>query len=89
MYLFEKNFNKIKDIFKNLEKKTLKIMKIGLNFSLLTAVFSAIILITYLFFVHNFILYQVGLLVFQLSLYFAVDFIVSGITVDSIKKQII
>lgn len=79
---------KIKELFENLDKKTLKIMKNGLKFSFLVLLISMAILITYLFFVHNNIIYQIGLLVFQISLYIGVDFIVSGIAVDSIKKQL-
>lgn len=81
-------FKKIKELFENLDKKTLKIMKNGLKFSFLVLLISMAILITYLFFVHNNIIYQIGLLVFQISLYIGVDFIVSGIAVDSIKKQL-
>ena len=87
--MIKKLNNIINNIFKNLEEKTLKIMKAGLRFSLLVAILSSIILITYLFFLHSALIFKIGLLIFELSIYFAVDFIVSGITVDSIKKHII
>ncbi len=86
--MFKQLFKKIKCIFGNLDKKVLKIMKNGLKFSFLVLLFSMAILITYLFFVHNNLIYQIGLLVFQLALYFAFDFVISGIAVDSIKKQL-
>ena len=82
-------YEKIKNIFTNLEKTTLKIMKTGLKFSLIMTIAATGILITYLFFIHSALVYKIGLLIFELSLYFAADFIVSGIAVDSIKKQMI
>lgn len=81
-------FEKIKNIFKCLDEKIIKIMKNGLKFSFSILIISTIILITYLFFVHNNLIYQIGILVFQISIYIGIDFIVSGIAVDSIKKQI-
>lgn len=81
-------FNKFKCIFDDLDKKVLKIMKNGLRFSFFVLLFSIAILITYLFFVHSILIYQIGLLVFQLALYFAFDFVISAIAVDSIHKQL-
>ncbi len=78
-----------KEAFLNLEPKALTIMKNGLSFSFIIAFLGIIILITYLFFIHNYLIYKIGLLIFQLGLYFAADFIVSGLAVDSIKKQIL
>ena len=82
-------FDMIKKTFNDLDKKCLKIIKTGLKFCFLILLCSMAILVTYLFFLHNNFVYQIGLLVFQLSLYFAIDFIVSGIAIDSIKKQIL
>lgn len=85
-----KNFyNNLKKNFEGLEKKTLKIMKAGLKFSFATAIIAAGILITYIYFVHSYLVFKIGLLIFELALSFAADFIISGIAVDSIKKQII
>ncbi len=87
--MFNEFFEKIKNIFKNLEEKTLKIMKNGLIFSFITLIIGIVTLTTYILFIHNYLIYKIGLLIFEISLYFAADFIISGIAVDSIKKQII
>lgn len=79
---------KLKDTFKNLDKKIIKILKNGLRFCFLILLLSIAILITYLFFIDNTLIYQIGLLVFQISLYFAIDFIVSALAIDSIQKQL-
>lgn len=79
----------IKNTFKNLDKKTISIMQKGFKFCFLVLLFSSVILATYLFFIHNYLVYEIGLLVFQLALYFAIDFVISGIAVDTIKKQMI
>ncbi len=81
--------DKVKDLFKNLDKKIIKIMRNGLKFSFAILLASMAILLTYLFFVHNNLVYQIGILVFQISLYIGIDFVVSGIAVDTIKKQLV
>ena len=86
--MFKQMIKKIKDIFKNLDKKVIKILKYGLRFCFIIAIVSIIFLATYLFFVHNIIIYEIGILVFQISLYYSVYCIVSAITVDSIQKQL-
>lgn len=78
----------IKDLFLNIDKKDLKIMRTGLKFCFLILLTSMIILLTYLFFMNSVFIYEIGILVFQLSLYFAIDFIVAGIVVDTIQKQL-
>ena len=80
--------HRIKDIFLNIDKKDLKIMRTGLKFCFLILLTSMIILLTYLFFMNSVFIYEIGILVFQLSLYFAIDFIVAGIVVDTIQKQL-
>ena len=82
-------FITLKETFKNLEEKNFKIMKVGLIISFILILLGIAILLTYLFFIHTFFVYQLGLLIFELALSFAADFIISGIAVDSIKKQII
>ena len=86
--MFKKFYETLKNTFTNLEKKNLKLMKNGLTFSFIILLVGVFILITYLFFVHNYLVFKIGLLVFELALSFAADFIISGIAVDSIKKQI-
>ena len=87
--MIEKIFNKFKSCFKELDKKILKILKNGLRFCFLIALISVSILITYLFFIHNNLIYQIGIMIFEISLYFSVYFIVSAIAVDSIYKHAI
>ena len=83
-----KFIHKIKELFYNIDKKDLKIMCNGLKFCFLILLTSIAILVTYLFFSNNIFIYEIGILIFQLSLYFAIDFIVAGIVVDTIQKQI-
>ena len=80
--------HRIKDVFKNIDKKDLKIMRNGLKFCFLILLVSIATLVTYLFFIHSILIYEIGLLIFQLSLYLAIDFIVAGIVVDTIQKQL-
>lgn len=75
--------------YKNLEDKTIKILKNGLKFSFIICLLSILILLTYIFFFTYPILYYIGLLMFQSSLSFAIEFIICAIVVDSIKKNII
>lgn len=80
---------KIIDSFKNLDEITYKIMKYGLKTCFVICIVSTIILFTYetLFASPN--LYHIGLSLFRLSLTFGIEFIICGIVVDSIKKQLI
>lgn len=87
--MIKQMIEKLINTFKNLDKKIIKILHTGLRFCFLILLSSMAILITYLFFIHNNLIYQIGLLVFQISLYFAIDFIVSALTIDSIQKQIL
>ena len=80
--------DKIKNLFNNLDKTDLKIMKIGIKCCFGILLVAIILLSSYLFFVHNFFLYELGLAIFKLSAYIAVEFIVCGIVADKIKKQI-
>lgn len=86
--MIKQMLEKLKNTLKNFDIKILKILKYGLRFCLLISILSVLILATYLFFIHNDFIYQIGLLVFQLSLCFAAEFIASAITVDTIQKQI-
>ena len=75
--------------YKSLDSKTLKILRNGLKFSFIICLLSIFILLTYIFFFTFPTLYYIGLLMFQLSLSFAIEFIIFAIVVDSIKKNII
>lgn len=75
--------------FKNLDKLTYKIMKHGLKACFGICIFSILILLTYETISFSPDLYYIGLLLFKLSSIFGIEFIVCGIVVDSIKKQLI
>ena len=81
--------NKFLDIINNLDKMTFKIMKHGLQFCFILCILSAFILLTYNFAFSVPVLYYIGLGLFRLSLTFGIEFIVCGIVVDGIKKQLI
>lgn len=75
------------DRFNSLEDKIKTIMKYGFMFSFAVCILSILILLTYEFYSYP-DLYYIGLSVFRLSLFFAVEFIICGISIDTIKKQI-
>lgn len=74
------------DKFNSLEEKIQVIMKHGFKFSFAVCILSILILLTYQFCNYP-DLYYIGLSVFRLSLFFAVEFIICGIAIDTIKKQ--
>ena len=80
--------DKIKSLFNNLDKTDLKIMKIGLKICFGILMFAIILLTFYLFAIHNFFLYELGLTILKLSFYFFVEFIICGIVADKVKKQL-
>lgn len=75
---------KIKNIFLDLNKLDLKIMKNGLLFSLVISVLGALLLFINIISVHTIILFEIGLAIIKLSLYFSVEFVVCGVIVDKI-----
>lgn len=85
--MLKQMLNKIIDTIKNLDKKILKILNYGLKFCFAILVLSAIILVTYLFFVHSDFVFQTGLLTFKIGLCFIAEFFTSAIAVDTISKQ--
>ena len=80
---------KIINMFKDLEKTTLSIMKNGIKFCFLISIISSFLLLTYTFIYTEPNIYYIGLSLFKLSLFFIIDFIICGFVVDNIKKQII
>ena len=78
---------KLIDTLKNLDEKILKILKYGLKFCFAVLILSAMLLITYLFFIHSDFIFQIGLLTFQIGVCFVAEFFASAITVDAISKQ--
>ena len=79
---------KVMNKFNSMEEKTKKILKYGIIFSVFVCAISMFILLTYQYNT-NPDLYYIGLSVFQLGLYFIVEFIICAIAVDTIKKQTI
>lgn len=75
--------------FKTLDKLTYKIMRYGLKVCFIICIVSTIILLTYQTIFLSPTLYYIGLSLFRLSLIFSIEFIICGLVVDSIKKQII
>ena len=80
--------NNIKNLFNNLDKLDLKIMKTGLKFCFLVLIFSVFLLYMYLNVLHSIFLFNLAIAIFKLSTYIAIEFVICGIVVDTIKKQI-
>lgn len=80
--------NYLKELLTNLDKTDLKIMKFGLKICLGILLFSVMLLSFYLNASHNVFLYELGITIFRISTYIAVEFVVCGIVVDTIKKEI-
>ena len=79
----------LKELITNLDKTDLKIMKYGLKICLGILLFSVILLSFYLNATHNVFLYELGITIFRVSTYIAVEFVICGIVVDTIKKGIV
>lgn len=77
---------KITNIFKNVNKEILKIMKCGLRFSFIVCIMATAILCTYLLFYQNNFLYLLGLNSFRIGLILGIEFIICGLSVDAIKS---
>ena len=77
---------KIRDLFKNVNKKILKIMKCGLQFSFMICIIATAILCTYLLFYHDSFLYSLGLTSFKLGIIIGIEFIICGLSVDAIQN---
>lgn len=84
--MYKQLIDKLKNTLNNLDKKNVKILKYGLLFCFFILIVSLIILITYLFFIHNHVIYEIGILIFETSLYYAIYFFATSITIDSIQK---
>ena len=77
---------KIIDLFKNVNKKILKIMKRGLQFSFFICILATAVLVTYLLFYPNSFLYFLGLNSFRIGIIIGIEFIICGLSVDAIKS---
>ena len=52
-------------------------------------VISLVLLVTYIFWFSTPLVFNVGIMIFQMSLLFSVEFLICGIVVDSLKKRLI
>ncbi|MCI9016464.1 MAG: hypothetical protein HFJ53_04815 [Clostridia bacterium] len=73
--------------FNTMEVKVKHIMKHGISFSFSVCLFSIFLLICYSF-IKSPIIYEIGIAIFNLGLFLVVEFIICGIAVDTIKKQL-
>ena len=81
--------NKFIEYLKNVDKLTYKIMKKGLKFCFGLLVLSSFALIIYGLFAFSLDLYYIGLSLFKLGCTLGVEFIVCGLVMDTVKKQLI
>ncbi len=82
-------FKKLIDTFKNLDQLTSKIMKCGFKFCFIICILSVFILFTYSYFLLAPSVFYIGIYLFRLSTIFAIEFVICGLVVDGIKKQLI
>ena len=80
---------KLKEIFKQLDKMTYKIMKHGLKFCFAICILAVFILFTYHFTFPAPSMYYIGISLFRISLIFGIEFIIYDLVVDGIKKKMI
>ncbi|MCI8587095.1 MAG: hypothetical protein HFJ49_00600 [Clostridia bacterium] len=74
------------DNFKHIDEKISKIMKYGLIFCFAIAIFSSLLLVTYISLYANLLLFDIGIALFKFSLTLAVEFIICGYAVDIILR---
>ncbi len=72
--------------YKNLDKKILHILKIGLSFSFIICLLSAIILVTYMLFFTYTTIYYIGMLGIALGLNCTISFIISATIINDVKR---
>lgn len=77
------------DTINNIDKKIIKIMISGLNFSFIICVISCMISLYYISNPVSHILYDSGIILFKTGLTFASAFFVCGFAIDKIKNQLI
>ena len=81
--------DKMKYTFDNLEQQTKKIIKAGVKFCFILCIISLIILLTYDFAIDSPQLFDIGIALFKMSSIFSIEFLICGIVVDSLKKNLI
>ena len=82
-------FKDIINVFNELDKETKKIMYYGIWFSIAFCIVATIILITYIRFLAIPDLFYIGMQMIRTGIIFIVAFIICGIAVDKIKKELI
>lgn len=81
--------NKIFNMFSNLDTLTYKIMKNGLKFCIFLCTISVLVLLFYDFQLQTPFVFNIGLIIFRLSITLGVEFIICGIVADKIKSDLI
>lgn len=81
--------NKILKMISNLDKITYKIMKNGLRFCIFLCTISIFVLLFYNIQLQSPLVFNIGLIIFKLSIIFGVEFIICGIVADKIKTDFI
>ncbi len=81
------NIQKIMKDAKDIDKKIIKIMKIGIRYSCIFCLIASLILITYML-TSNPHLYYIGISIFKSSLFYIVGFIICGMAFNNIIKDI-
>lgn len=79
--------NYFKKTYSNLEPKTIKILKNGWKFCTILCIISLIILLSYNILIKDPFIYKVGILIFKLSITFAIEFLICAYSIDLIKKS--
>ena len=82
-------FKKFMNIFNELDIKVKKIMNYGFKFSIGFCFIAALILLFYETIYASPDLYYIGLKMIETGLFFITEFIICGIAVDKISKQMI
>ena len=73
---------------KNLEKDILKIMYKGFSFSFVISIISVFVLLFYILNPISYTIFESGIILFKISLTYAVCFFICGITTNMVKKEL-
>lgn len=82
-----KNIQELFKAFKNIDKKILKITKIGLKYSFYFCILASLILVTYQFLSAP-ILFYTGISLLKSGLFFIVTFTICGFAFDKIVREV-
>ena len=76
------------DKISEIEKPVIAIMKKGFKFSYIVCIIAIATLCTYLFLDKSPNLYYIGITLFKTGLMFIAEFVICGMAMDKIKKQL-